>query len=166
MVGARGADPGAGPPPPRPVCSGLEQGLLREVRDGTAWPAEGELGSLWGGSCPGEAFGDLDASRQGEELRVGWGQGCRRKGFRGWGTAWLGGVRGGEGLFGAEAPSRGAPGLGAGFEPPQGVSGLRGGGQWPGSRGARASWGSAWEGRGRRSSLRVAGCGCEASSGP
>lgn len=126
MVGARGADPWAEPPPRRPVCSGLEQGLLREARDGTAWPGEGEPGSLWGGSCPGEAFGDLEASRQGEEPRVGWGRGCWRKGFRGWGPSWLGGVGGGEGLFGAGALSRGAPGLGAGFEPPQGASGLGG----------------------------------------
>lgn len=50
MVGARGADPWSGAPLPRPVCRGLEQGLLSEVRDGTAWP-----GRVNRGPCGEEA---------------------------------------------------------------------------------------------------------------
>lgn len=75
------------------------------------------------------------------------GRSCLRKGFRDWGPAWLGGVWGGQGLFGGvRAPSRGAPGLGAGFESPQGASG------W----GAR---GRAHVGPGRAGALRGRGEG-------
>lgn len=46
-----------GPGLPRPVCLGLQPGLLAEVRDRTPWPGERELGSLWEAAAQGRLSG-------------------------------------------------------------------------------------------------------------